>query len=464
MMECYHITKHYLGLDGCVVVAAQYKHTEKDTSSSGTTLTRDVLFPALASLIQIEPMLSVKLVDERSRKRRGYARLDSIDLDPIVDFRPTLSTDYATLEGIMEEHASRSIDTTKDEPLWRLTVVGGSYLVFAWHHAIGDGRSGLAFHQMLYQILNSQAQAGMPPNSDVPSKIQPPSAEALPLLPPLEKLADLSVSFPFILKKLSSLFFSVGKSRVWSGNKVPTKFEDLQVGAEIISMDGEMVSKMLKNCRAHHVSLTSGIKMAAVSSLHSILTSQSSKLNMKTDRKQWKKVGSAVPVALRDNVSPTRMGDYVSIYPTEIKLQEFSWPACKEYDHKLHSHIKTAGREIGIAKVLFGRWEGFHLDKLGEKRETGIELSNLGLFKLKLPEVDGKEVVERWSIVDTLFGQNDAVTGSALKLNTVGGPKGNVNICLTWNQFGVSQEFVDIFTAKFKEELGNLMGYDNQNA
>jgi hypothetical protein len=36
--------------------------------------------------------------------------------------------------------------------------------------------------------------------------------------------------------------------------------------------------------------------------------------------------------------------------------------------------------EIGILKLLFGQFEGFWKDKIGKKREAGLEISNIGLL------------------------------------------------------------------------------------
>ncbi|OBZ73841.1 Uncharacterized protein C18B11.03c [Grifola frondosa] len=207
LLERYHITRHYLGLDSCVIVSAKYN------SATDIVLHRAILFAALGKVVQRHPALAVRLCDEEIGAP-AFVRLETIDLSQVVEFS---ELDSSHLEEVIPTEFLRRLDTATALPLWRLTVLEDNTVVFAYHHGIGDGQSGLAFHRALLSALDEVDT----------------SAEVLPILhtqsdgfnlsPPLEECTKLSISLLKILHEIAHLLLPDSWSAdffAWSGNPV----------------------------------------------------------------------------------------------------------------------------------------------------------------------------------------------------------------------------------------------------
>ena len=144
LLERYHITRQYLKLDSCVVVAGKF------VSTAQKKLGPETLYPAVAHALGVHTGLSVCIVDEAGPDPK-YGRMAEVDLTKVIRF---LDRDENNLSEIIEEEFMNVIDASKGLPLWRITVTSDNVVIFAWHHTIGDGQSGLAVLRTLLYGLN----------------------------------------------------------------------------------------------------------------------------------------------------------------------------------------------------------------------------------------------------------------------------------------------------------------------
>ena len=72
----------------------------------------------------------------------------TINLAEVVEF-----SDSDDLKTTLESQLQQPFNITTPLPLWRLVVLKGNIICLAWHHCIGDGISGLAFHRSLITSL-----------------------------------------------------------------------------------------------------------------------------------------------------------------------------------------------------------------------------------------------------------------------------------------------------------------------
>jgi Alcohol acetyltransferase len=117
------------------------------------------LFRALAQVISQNPSLSAIPIDEHS-SHPCFVRIPQIDLERVVAFIETeeiVSGGMSTnIDKVLEAGHNRPfVLEEKAAPFWRLVILSsasdetGFAAAFIFHHCLGDGQSGVAFHRCL---------------------------------------------------------------------------------------------------------------------------------------------------------------------------------------------------------------------------------------------------------------------------------------------------------------------------
>ena len=394
--------------------------------------------------------LSVCIVDETGPDPK-YGRMAEVDITKVIRF---LDRDENDLSEIMEEEFMNVIDASKGLPLWRITVTSDNVVIFAWHHTIGDGQSGLAVLRTLLSGLNKIS--GTPTLESDTSYESVKSSSSLELTPTIESLTDLSVSFSTLFFAIAGLLIPQGwiKRKIWTGNDVENSTCDkVKTEVRIVSISPSTSSRLLALSKQHGATLTSTLHVLAVSVL--------SKLIVENDpKRQFSRISSSVPTSLRPlaQLPPSVMCEAVSSYSkTEpLFLNGFSWEKASAYNRELHKSIPKTRELIGSLKYLYGRYEDFFKGKLGKKRERSFEISNVGVFKLNVEGETASPDGAEWGIEKAYFAQDDGVTGAALKINVAGSPDGGVNACVTFGASAVDQSLAESFVKELKASIEKL--------
>ncbi|KAJ7489013.1 hypothetical protein FB451DRAFT_1552929 [Mycena latifolia] len=423
LMERWHVTLHFLGLDSCVVSSAQY------TTQDGSTLSKEVLFSALRTLIETHAALGLRFEGNEATSNVYLVRLPSVDLSRIVEF-----SGKSDLRQSFEGHLARQFETQGDLPLWRVEVLADNIVVFAVHHAIGDGMSSMAFHASLFRALRSGGHENASPIVQVPS--------TTPLLPPVDRVTNVRPSLGTIWRELAGLAPIAWRKSfrsAWSGHPVPPT-PTSAVRVRFLSFSAAEVATFCTAWRAHKASLTSAVYVLAVYVLSRMLAD---------DPVGYKRIATLVAVSMHGvaGVGDDVICDYPSSYHFLSPVAtEFSWTEAARLARELQV-LKTKARErIGLLALLFGRFVPYFEDHIGKKRDSGFALSNLGRFST--PAVEGK-----WTIGNTFFAQSDAGVGSAFSINLVGDPAGGLNISFGFGESNVDTPFIESFISLFEEEL-----------
>ncbi|KAG6869214.1 hypothetical protein C0993_009077 [Termitomyces sp. T159_Od127] len=426
LLERYHIARFSsLGLDSCVLMAAQY------IPPKGRRLDKPTIYDALAKVIEAHTALGVRLKDPA--KDPVFERLKEVDLSEVVEF-----SDNHNLEATIEIELLRKFDVTSNRPLWRVVILDDGTVCFAWHHGIGDGKSGLAFHRALLSSLQVNESRG---GSSV---VIPPKNG---LVPPIETLVDLSPSWPKIVSTLFGLFAPVSWTRAahsWTGSQVPTDIT-FQNNVRLLELSPSIVSTLLNICRSHKATITSTFYALAVSVISDLVMPD-----------QYTTISSLVPISLRglSGTSSDVMCNHVSSLHSHAKVNPtFSWEYAHQYAAELRSHVKKSVEEIGMLPYLNGKYDEFFQGMLGRKRNGGFELSNVGRFEVENNSPD----VPTWSTGRMVFAQCDVVVGAALKLNVVGDAIGGLTMSIIWGAGSVSDVFAEGFIDKFRNGLEKIL-------
>ncbi|KDQ61357.1 hypothetical protein JAAARDRAFT_54731 [Jaapia argillacea MUCL 33604] len=515
LLERYHVTRHHVGFDSCVVLAAQYH------SPSPGTLTPSILFPALAHLIHTHAALGVHLTGDQTHNPI-FSRLPSIDLSLIVHFIED-EPEPQTLRRIAEDQLAKGFDTSSTVlPLWRLVVLKRcGTVVFAYHHGIGDGMSGVAFHRCLLEALNANHIS----DSDDTTIIHVPTN--ITLIPPVESLTPTSPSLKTVLGTLFSLYAPKSWTRgasSWTGN--PVAFNGtLKVNVRFLEFSVSEIKRFKKMCRDHGATITSAFHELAVSVLAELVMGRQGSESARPRKgeeerrsKGYKWISTAIPISLRSftRTSPDAMCVEVSTFhtytpfrsslpfrlsspipdfqiheapeslsndnptpkpPSQISPSPPSsnpsfatfWASATSLTSSIRSTRSKCREQVGLLKFLFGDFEGFFKGKMGKKREVGFVISNLGSFfppsRLESPtrsfSPGDTQPGPSWEIRSIHFAQCDTIAGSAMKLNVVGDGEGGVCVGVTWGEGAIDDglgEFVSGFREGFMrvlEEEGN---------
>lgn len=316
-------------------------------------------------------------------------------------------------------------------------------VVFAWHHCIGDGMSGLAFHRSLLAALRKVQSS-----NDTTGTITVP--ESITITPTIETLTDLTPSWRMFLNELYASIVPASWTPLhsaWTGNLVRND-SGLKTYVKILDFSPQDIAAFLSICRTQQATLTSTFHVLAVSILSRIILAEA-------DSQQYKTIPVSIPISLRRvaNTPTDVFGECVSGYMCYALLEpEFSWDRASEYASILRTQATESRGGIGMLKYLFGNYAAYFTGKLDKKRTVGMELSNLGSYPS-----DGIELEKTWRLEDVRFAQCDAVVGPAIKLNVAGAPTGGVSMTITFGEGAVSTSVVDKFAVKFLEAFKALL-------
>ncbi|KAJ7430285.1 alcohol acetyltransferase [Mycena latifolia] len=425
LLESFHINRHWLGLDSCVVLSARY------TCADGSILTKGQLFPALRKVIEAHPALGVKLEGEGTKP--SFVTLETIHLPHIVQF-----SDNDDLEAAIQGQLARPFETLAPLPLWRVEVLNDGTVLLAFHHGIGDGLSGVAFHQSLLAALQQDIIVG-----DDSLTVAVP--QSLSLLPPIETATNIRPSLRKVLTEVFYLFtpasWTPGYS-AWTANDVP-QIPELKPHVKVLTFSAAEMAAFAAACRSHGATVTSAFFILTTSTLSRLIPPSP----------QYKTLSANVAVSMRGvaHAPADAMCDYAAGYNTYPPLcTVFDWAAAARYAAELQRAKFVAREHVGMLLLLFGNIAGWLRGLLGRKRSGTFEISNAG-------RISASASTGRWGIGRMAFAQSDLVVGSALKLNVIGDPTGEVSVVLTWGESSIEQALVESFATQFQDGLRTLL-------
>ncbi|KAJ7792931.1 hypothetical protein B0H14DRAFT_2928703 [Mycena olivaceomarginata] len=383
LIESWHITRHFLGLDSCVL---------------------EHLFAALHKVIEQHPILSV-MVQTRNPSRRSPGSR-KIELPLVVQF-----SDNNDLEAAIQRQLATRLIPAAELPLW---------LILAYHHGIGDGLSGVAFHRSLLAALQDVGDAS--------GSLVVHVSESLSLLPPIEAVTNVWPSLRKIITEVFSLLLPASGSAAtyaWNANSVSKNARVHPPMSNSSRSRAKKWPRFAKICRLHNATVTSAFYVLAAAIL--------SRLTL-----------TARPA--------DAFCDYVSGHMSTPPINPaFQWPARPRATPAELQRQKTAVRqEIGMIYLIASNIAGFMKGCSGASAARRLRSRTRGACPRS--RVRGRGASRRM-----VFAQSDLVVGAALKINVTGDPTGAVTVALTWGEAAIDGEVVESFTTQFQEGLRALL-------
>lgn len=418
--------------------------TARYTSPPGQRLTRPCLFRALEIVIGTHAALGLTILDEGTEKPY-FARLKSIDLDQAVTFiQLSGSSEEAQqqeLDQIISEYHSVRFQGLGQLPVWLVLVVEpekhdpvrGVDVVFIFHHAIGDGAAGQAFHMALLKALDS------PPASEslqVPHIVTPP---ALPLLGSLEALVPLPISYALLLRTLwTQVWFPRRRPPTfWSGTPIHLPSDGLKTTFRTIIFTPQTLAYLLSACRAEKTTITALLQVLIAKSLFSALPADSAS-----------HLASSIAIDLRRSIPATAavtdetMGVFVCSLATNHARHTLThtplWELAREYRCALESRVRAGTRNVDTGMLKYvDDYEKHFRTLLGRCREKSFEVSNLGVFKGVRSRSGGWDVPAR-----VVFSQSAGVAAPAVAFSVMSVKGGEMVVGVSYQDSAVEPELV----------------------
>ena len=324
-MEEFSSAQHHLRFFLNVGISTSYTY-EPDS----LTDLRESIFSALSEVIRRHPILSAIPVDEDSATPY-FARLPKINLEDAVMFisRQTPfggQSKDPELDSLLEKQHNTNFRAHYGSlPFWRLLILADPKLEnefvasFIYHHALGDGTSGIVFQKHFYSGLIS---APLPLKRKI---ILPPTTL---FLLNLELLHPLSIPAP-----PSSM-----SSNPWTAGPIHVPMRTV---TQTLNVPKDLTSQFLHTCRAHSTTLTSTLSVLVARALAEVVS---------LDAREFK---GSIPVNIRRflphyKVTDDDMGVWIDTAPIYYCRENLSveslWKEARRTRDVISTYLASSGQ------------------------------------------------------------------------------------------------------------------------
>ncbi len=441
LFEQFSTMRGHLGIYLSVGLTASYTRVAAEPLKAA-------IFRALACVISQYPSLSAVPVDVHT-SHPYFVRITRIYLErtvTFVDADETVSGDLdPTVDKILEAQHNLPFVLEKEPlPFWRLVVVSPTtdttrfVVAFIFHHCLGDGQSGVAFHRCLAKALCQR------PETEPKSIIESPK---IPMLPTLDNLHKGSSSDAHVTSTGNASKPSPSSGNIWAGGTpslpVETRFQS-------IYFSNEMGNSLVTQCRANGTSVTATMQTLIAVSLFSILPETFTAMN------------SDCPISLRrwldEPITDDSIGCFVGAFSQTHIRQGFSWDEARRCRRKIDEIMagKGQGMPFSDPKGMAANLKSWLESKIEKPRMCAFEVSNLGHLK----ENNGLDL---YKLDSFLFSQSAGATGPAITASLATGPDGRLTIGFSWQQGIVSEEVISHLLQDLPKRLETL-AYSNDTS
>lgn len=422
-------------------------------------LVKDYVYRACETLIAEHPVLSaIPVADETQQPY--FVRLPQIDLDQAVSFgarkNGSLSTASADKDPTPDLDLQALLENQHNTPFtapnayWRLCILTDAdnerqfTAAFVYHHALGDGTSGKAFHQTFLRALDSAESK----NRETKSIIQSPST---PLLPNIEQIHPMPLSFLFLAKKLiQAKVYSYRDPGLWSGGKIQTEGK---THLRLVPFSKKIVTSLRGVCRLEETSITALLQTAFARAIFAHLPAHYTSLNCTgaISCRRW------LPDIITDEVMGVFVGDIEESYTrsatTSIDPRSFTWSETRRSKKTIEAAVQRKGRDAGpnLLKYVNDFQQELCLSKVGSERDKSFEVSNVGVFSGEV--VPGKPRIEEMA-----FSQSASVIGNAIGVSVITGGDGCMMLAVTWQDGVVDESLIEGVVKYLTKDLKDLIG------
>ncbi|KAM5341913.1 hypothetical protein ACJ41O_014944 [Fusarium nematophilum] len=421
---------HHLGFFNNVGLSAHYKLSQ--SSPPAALDLRRLVFAAVRDVIRKHRVLSAIPVDE-DKPDAYFASLPSVDLTRSIIFvertTPSSEAEDRQLDAILEDQHNTNFKSGYGSlPFWRLVVLqepeaNGFTASFIYHHAIGDGVSGLVFHSAFRNALEAASSQSWS-ESKAEEAFVP---DDTPLLPPLAQLHPLPLNPVSPSPPSADL-------KEWTGNSIRSPCKARWTS---LSFSPSVSNSFFQDCKEHNTSVTSATSSIIATALFGVLPPTEEALTC------------IVPVNLRPWLKLPREGAIGTYFdatrvPFTRQKQECSqsmdiWPGAQQASKAINgylAHISPSG-EPYTAVAFFEAIpdvSAVFKSMVGKPRDAAFEVTNVGQFSSS-----ATEEIPLWQVGRVLLSRSPVVSGAAVTVSVATGGDGSMSVGFSW-QVGVVED------------------------
>jgi hypothetical protein len=426
------------------------------------------LYSALHDVISQYPSLAVGIVDD-STPSASFVRLSSIDLRRVVHITNfPMNADETTRSRILNETIQARLSARFSDlatlPLWRLVIFQPDPsdedqsidVALFVHHGIADGTSAVIVIQALRDALNAHKQVN---REEEETKYIFTPLMTSNLLPPLEILHPLPVSWTSLLYAVWRGFFPASRDGLWTGQPITRPNDCLESRHTFRIVPAAQVSRLLAACRTHGTTLTPLLEVLAARALFAVLPS--------TGDSAAKVLKGVTPINLRAFMAPKykdAMGVFIASSETMLsrdEVQDDVWAEASRVSRSLAHTLDDIKQNRHVNTGMYryaGDIRAFLEKPIGQPREISFEVSNTGAID-GVGEAQKQDVSSSstpWRISRLMFSQGGAVVGAAVQFNVGSVRGGPLTISAGWQKGVVEDTIVEAAVDKLVSVINDV--------
>ncbi|RHZ54873.1 putative alcochol-O-acetyl transferase crmB [Aspergillus thermomutatus] len=440
---------HHLGFFNNVGLSAHYRLSR--SSSPAVSDLRGLIHAAAGDLVRQHPILFAIPVNEGTPNPH-FASLPSIDLNRSITFlerrQPLAGAaegEDKELDAILEDQHNTDFKSEYGTlPFWRLIILqspglGNEFTAsFIYHHAIGDGVSGLALHNAFRNALDAASSSCLPDGKTENIIVSDANA---PVLPPLEELHLLPLNPTPPPPATTNL-------KEWTGNSIHGPCKSHWAS---FYLSPSASKAFVQECKERNLSVTSTLSSVVATVLFGNLPSTVEALTciIPVNLRPWLKLPHEVAnVAIGSYFDATRARltcpDQIS---RDLSLADV-WSGAQQVSKSINDYLSNVSPsgEPYTSVAIFKTIPDVSLilnSMLGKPRDAAFEVTNVGVFS---PAVAAKteENASLWQVGKVLLSRSSAVTGAAVTVTVATGGDGIMALGFSWQEGVLEDGFVDI--------------------
>ncbi|KAL7907347.1 alcohol acetyltransferase domain-containing protein [Trichoderma velutinum] len=442
---------HHLGFFNNVGVSAHYQLPR--SSSLAASDLRRLVYASAGDVISKHPVLSAIPVNEDT-PNAYFVSLPSIDLNQSIKFlkrSQPLNTlnegEDKELDAILEyQHNTNFKDDYGTAPFWRLIILQDAEgdmnftASFIYHHAIGDGISGMVFHNTFLDSLQTVSSSL---TSGFQSKEIVMPDEDVQILPALDQL------HPLLIDPKPS-FHSATHLNEWTGNSIRCPNKSRWTSLHISS---HVSKSFFYKCKDNELSVASVVSSIIATTLFHILPLDAEALTciIPVNLRPWLRLSSeATKTAMGSYFDATRVqfirpGQHSEDLGLATDIWSGARQASKGIKHYL-DNVSPSGEPYTAVSVLetIPDVSVIFTSIVGKPRDAAFEVTNIGLFS-SVTTSEGN-VSPDWRVGKVLLSRSSLVSGAAITISIATGGDESMTVGFSWQEGVVEDGLVEKVT------------------
>ncbi|KAL7952038.1 alcohol acetyltransferase domain-containing protein [Trichoderma barbatum] len=452
---------HHLGFFNNVSLSAHYKLPR--ASSLAASNFCNLIYAAAGDVISKHRILFAIPIDEET-PNAYFATLPVINLNRSIKFL-TRSQPLDILEGgedkeldaILEDQHNTDFKADYGTvPFWRLIILRHTEkdmdftAAFIYHHALGDGVSGLVFHNAFYNSLETISSSF---SSSFKSRELIVLDENTQILPALEELHPLPINPNAPIKPTTNL-------KEWTGSSIryPCKSHWMS-----LHLSSSISRSFFLKCKQTELSVTSVISSIIATALFSNLPASIQALTciIPVNLRPW--------IQLPGKIANTAIGSYFDSTRVRFTRPEQDcpvsgpthdvWVGAQQASKDIRCYlddVSPSGEPYTAVSVLGAIPDipGIFSSMVGKSRDAAFEVTNVGVFS-SVDTVE-TEVTPLWQVGKILFSRSSLVTGAAITASIATCGDGSMTIGFSWQDGILEDDLVHRVSQKVKKHLEEI--------